>query len=181
VVGGLHISSFDLALQWLGLQGVRAMGLTIPNPEGARRAEFEFRKRTGINLVPASLGGLRQAVRYLEKGGIVATGIDLPQADADPRPCFFGRPASLPTHYIYLAIKARVPVRIVFSRMEADGKYHLMASPPIELEPYPDRLDQLRYNAEKVLSLAEGYIRRAPEQWSMAHPVWPEALGQAPG
>jgi KDO2-lipid IV(A) lauroyltransferase len=181
VVAGLHLSSFDLALQWLCLQGVHALGLTIPNPEGGRRLEFEFRKRTGMRLVPASVSGLRQAIRHLERGGLVATGIDRPQAEADPRPCFFGRPACLPSHYIYLALKASVPVRIVFARRETDGKYHLLASPPIEMDFYPDRPEQLRCNAEKVLSLAEGYIRSAPQQWAIASPVWPEALDLAPG
>jgi phosphatidylinositol dimannoside acyltransferase len=179
VVGGLHISSFDLALQWLCQQWVRPLVLTIPNPEGGRRLEFEMRRRTGMNLVPASVSGLRQAIRRLERGGIVATGIDRPQQDCDPGPCFFGRPACLPTHHVYLAIKARVPVTIVFARLEADGKYHLLASPSIEMDPYPERDKQLRCNAEKVLSMAERYIRQSPEQWSMSKPVWPEALNQA--
>jgi lauroyl/myristoyl acyltransferase len=124
---------------------------------------------------------LRRAIRHLEQGGVVATGIDRPQPDANPRPCFFGRLACLPTHYVYLALKARVPVIIVFARLEADGRYHLHASHPIEMDPYPDRFDQLRCNAEKVLSIAEGFIRQTPEQWSMTWPVWPEALDLAPG
>ena len=181
VVAGLHLSSFDLALQWLCIQWVRPLVLTIPNPQGGRRLEFEIRKRTGMNLVPASVSGLRQAIRHLEHGGIVATGIDRPQPDYDPRPCFFGRPACLPAHHIYLALRAQVPVMIVFARLETDGKYHILASPPIEMDSHPGRAEQLLCNAEKVLSMAEHYIRQAPEQWAISQPVWPEAVDQAPG
>jgi lauroyl/myristoyl acyltransferase len=180
VVAGLHLSSFDLALQWLFLQGVQALVLTIPHPEGGRRIEFEIRRRTGMNLVPASVNGIRLAVRHLEQGGIVATGIDRPQPGSEPQPCFFGREASLPVHYVYLALKAKAQVRVVFPRLEQDGKYHLLASPPIEMDPHPDRDEQLRQNAEKVLSLAEGYIRQSPAQWAISQPVWPEVLNQAP-
>ena len=62
MVVGLHISNFDLVLRALTLQGMRLLILTIPNPQGSQRVEYEMRKKTGMNLVPASLGTLRQAI-----------------------------------------------------------------------------------------------------------------------
>jgi hypothetical protein len=35
-------------------------------------------------------------------------------------------------------------------------------------------------NAEKVLMVAEGFIRRAPQQWAIFQPVWPDLLPQVP-
>src|SRR5215207_6909299 len=71
VIVGLHLSNFDLILQSICRQGFKAMVLTIPNPQGGRRVEYEIRRRTGMNLIPASLGALRQAVNHLEQGGMV--------------------------------------------------------------------------------------------------------------
>jgi KDO2-lipid IV(A) lauroyltransferase len=180
IIVGLHLSGFDLVLQASCEQGFQPMVLTIPQPQGGRKTEFERRQRRGMNLVPASLGALRQALRHLQAGGMVLTGIDRPSVSPGRRPRFFGRPASLPTDAIWLALKAEAPIIIATTIMQADGKYHVLTSDPIEMRPHPDREEEIIQNAETVLSVAEGFIRMAPEQWTMTLPVWPEALTQVP-
>lgn len=180
VIVGLHLSNFDLVLRGLWVQGMKPIVLTIPNPQGSRRKEFEMRKRTGINLVPVSMSAFRQALRYLQQGGIVLTGIDRPTPQPKASPYFFGRPAALPMHHIFLALKARVPVMIIVANHQADGKYHVLTSDLIEMDPDPDRERETLQNAEKVLRLAEEFIRQAPEQWSVPLPVWPEIMDQVP-
>lgn len=180
VVAGIHLSNFDLVLQAIYLQGMSALVLTIPEPQGGYRAQYEMRKKTGMNLVPASASALRHSVKHLQAGGAVLTGVDRPVAAPECRPRFFGRPASLPTHYIYLALKAHVPVMVVAAIQKPDGEYHILTSDLIEMQPHPDRQTELLQNVEAVLQVAEGFIRLAPQQWSMTLPVWPEALDQVP-
>ena len=180
MVIGLHLSNFDLVLQWLAKRGTKLMAVTIPNPQGGRRLEYEIRKRTGINMLPASLGAFRQALKYLEAGGMVLTGMDRPIPDPQALPRFFGRPAALPVHPIFLAMKAQVPVMIAVTHFQQTGKYHVCASEPLEMEPGPDPESALLQNAERVLSVAEGYIRRAPQQWSVPLPVWPAIMDRVP-
>jgi KDO2-lipid IV(A) lauroyltransferase len=180
IVVGLHFSSFDLMLQAGCLKGMEAMVLTIPNLPGGYRDQFEMRKRTGMNLVPASISALRKAVEHLQAGGLLLTGMDRPDGISSHRPMFFGRPASLPIHPIYLAIRAQVPVTVVATILETDGKYHFLSSEPVEMDPYPDRHTEEVRNAEKILKIAENFIRKAPQQWTMTLPVWPEALDQVP-
>lgn len=176
MVVGLHLSNFDLILQWLCRQGMKPLVLTIPNPQGNHRLEYEMRKRTGMNLVPASVSTLRQALRHLQQGGFVLTGIDRPIPDPGACPRFFGRPATLPMHHIYLATKAKVPVLLILAMQRADGKCHVLTSDLIEMDTYQDRETGAIRNAEKVLSIAEGFIRQVPEQWSVPLPVWPEVM-----
>ncbi len=176
VVAGLHMVGFDLGLQWLCINQFKPLVLTIPNPQGGRRLEFETRQKSGMNLVPGSFTGLRQAIRHLQQGGVVVTGIDRPNPKSEPRPCFFGHPAALPIHHIYLALKAHVPIVVAASRLEEDGKYQIFASPSIEMDSSPSRADELMMNAEKVLALAEEFIRQAPQQWLIYQPVWPEII-----
>lgn len=181
VVIGLHMSNFDLVLQWMCTQEMRPLVLTIPDPQGGRRMEFEIRKRTGMNLVPASVGTLRQAVRYLQQGGMVVTGMDRPVEESGLRPRFFGRPSALPVHHIYLALKAQVPVRVLYVTSQADGKYHVASSELLEMESLAGKGTETLRNAEKVLSIAEGFIRQAPGQWSVPLPVWPDLINLVPG
>jgi KDO2-lipid IV(A) lauroyltransferase len=181
LIAGLHMSNFDLCLQWMCQSGLKGMALTLPEPQGARRLEFERRRQLGMNVVPASVSGMRNAVKYLQQGGLVVTGIDRPIAEPRARPFFFGRPSALPLHHIYLALKARVPLRVMVANLQADGKYHVLSSDLIEMDPHPDRDLEALQNGEKVLRIAEQFIRQAPEQWSVPLPVWPDTLDLVPG
>jgi KDO2-lipid IV(A) lauroyltransferase len=181
MVVGLHMGNFDLALQWFCRTWIKPLVVTLPDPRGGRRMEFEIRRRTGMNLVPATLNGMRAAIRHLKQGGIVVTGLDRPNPGYEPRPVFFGRPSNLPTHHVYLALRAHVPVIIVSVLLSPGGKYNLSASTAIEMEPRPGRTEELKYNAEKVLAVAEDLVRRAPEQWAIFLPVWPEVIDKVPG
>jgi KDO2-lipid IV(A) lauroyltransferase len=177
---GLHISNFDLVLRALAQKGMRALILTIPNPQGSQRVEYEMRKKSGMNLVPASFSTLRQAIRYLQQGGIVMTGIDRPIPGPKCRPRFFGRSTDLPVHHVYLAAKAHVPVMVMVTFRQPDGKNYIFTSDPIEMESHPDADTEILHNAEKVLRIGEDFIRQAPNQWSITLPVWPEVLDQTP-
>jgi lauroyl/myristoyl acyltransferase len=177
---GLHLSNFDLAIQWFIRQGMKPLVLTIPNPQGGRRREYEVRKKMGLNLVPASFAALRQALKHLQQGGVVMTGIDRPIPAPRVRPLFFGRPAALPIHHVSLAVKAKVPVMIIVTNLQPDGKYHMLTSDLIEMDPHRDRTTEEIQNAEKVLGIAERFIRQAPQQWSISLPVWPQALDLVP-
>jgi KDO2-lipid IV(A) lauroyltransferase len=133
-----------------------------------------------MNILPASRDALRQAVRHLEWGGMVLTGIDRPVSDPRLRPAFFGQPAPLPTHHVFLAMKARVPVVIMALIRQPDGRYNLMSSDLMEMDPHPNHETAILKNAEKVLQRTEGFISLAPQQWNVPFPVWPDMLGQVP-
>lgn len=181
VVASLHLGEFDLILHLMSMQGMKPLVLTIPDPRGGRRAEFESRRRAGANLLPASYGAFRTAVRHLRRGGLVATGIDRPIPGPKIRPRFFGRPASLPLHPIRLALQAGVPVIVAATIRRPDGIHEIFCSGRMEMEPHPDRDTEILRNAETVLRAAEDCIRRAPSQWAATLAVWPEAVDEAPG
>jgi lauroyl/myristoyl acyltransferase len=180
MITGLHLSNFDLVLQWLCQDGIKPLVLTLPDPKGGRRVEYEIRKRIGMNLLPASVGAFRQAFKHLQRGGMVLTGIDRPIENSEVRPRFFGHPAALPIHHIFLSMKARVPIIITVTYLQPDGKYHVFASDLIEMDPCSNTDEAILQNAEKVLAVAETFIRQAPQQWSVPLPVWPEIMNLVP-
>jgi KDO2-lipid IV(A) lauroyltransferase len=113
-------------------------------------------------------------IRRLQAGEIVVTGIDRPMEDLKYRPRFFDRPAQLPVHYVQIALAAKVPILLMASFRQPDGRYELVSSDFITLHNQPDRRSELMENAERILELAENIILNAPEQWTMFHPIWPE-------
>jgi lauroyl/myristoyl acyltransferase len=149
IIVGLHLSNFDLILQWLCRQGMNPLLLTIPNPQGGRQLEYELRKRVGMRLLPASVSAFRQAIKHLQRGGIVATGIDRPIPAPQVCPRFFGRPAALHMHHVFLATKAQVPIVVAATTLQGDGKYHVFASECIEMDSHPDADTAMLRNAEK--------------------------------
>ena len=183
LVVGMHLSNFDLAFQALYtfyFRNTRALALTLPEMKGGYRWQYEMRQNAGIEIVPTTPATLRQAVERLRSGGIVMTGLDRPFPAEKYRPRFFGRPASLPVHHVYLALKTRAPIYVAAISMRVDGTYALLVSDPISMCPDHDRKSEIIVNAETVLRVAEGFIRQAPRQWAMTFPVWPEALEQVP-
>ena len=171
IVLGLHLSNFDFILRFIISElKFRALVLTIPDPQGGRRVEYEMRKEMGMNIVPASVSALRGAIKHLEKGGTLVTGLDRPIPEPRQKPVFFGKPACLPSHYVQLACKAQVPVVVMAAIQQSDGKYHVFRSRFIEMDP---SMEPMR-NAELVFKQAEEFIWQAPQQWNVPLPVWPE-------
>jgi lauroyl/myristoyl acyltransferase len=59
---------------------------------------------------------------------------------------------------------------------QADEKYHVFCSEPINIVHGTDSKTENLHNAERVLKEAERFIRMAPQQWNVPLPVWPEFL-----
>jgi lauroyl/myristoyl acyltransferase len=131
-------------------------------------------------MLPASIATFRKAIRELRSGGMVATGIDRPIPHPKYRPLFFSRPASLPVHYVNLALDGRAPLVFVTAIQQPDGRYKMCTSDEIWMKQFQDRDKELLYNAEHVLETAADYIRQAPDQWNILQPVWPDALSAMP-
>jgi lauroyl/myristoyl acyltransferase len=173
VIVGVHLSNFDLVAREATQRGLKAMVLAYSNPGKGYQWQNELRRRAGLDLVPASVQAIRLAIRRLEAGGNVLTGIDRPIRDVKYQPIFFGRPANLPVHHIHLALAANTDIIVVAAIKQANGDYDIQVSEPVRMRTCADHDKEILMNAEIVLKVAEAMIRQAPEQWSMFYPVWP--------
>lgn len=180
LIMGVHLSSMDVGFFTLGIQGVKAIGISVADPGGGYKWQNDLRKKFGFVMVPASKNALRIAINSLEQGKTVVSGIDRPISESKYRPHFFGRPASLPVAHVILALKTNKPIYLAYNTVDAKGKYILDVSEPIEMKLYSDRSTEIIRNAEAVLERAEDFIRRKPEQWAMYYPVWPDVETYVP-
>lgn len=175
VLVGPHLGNFDL-LGWALAQHIPGMQvITIANPPASYRAENELRRRAGLDITPASFDALAKASERLKTGGVVVTANDRPVEDFRSALTFCGKPARLPTVHIRLALKAHAPIYVAAAFRQAN-QYHLEASNPIWPEPQKDHDQEIISNAERVLEVTAALIRKAPQQWCMFYPIWPEAL-----
>jgi KDO2-lipid IV(A) lauroyltransferase len=174
-----HLGNFDFCARAAALRGLKGIVITLPEiKNGGYQLQYEMRREIGLEVLPASRNVLRQAIQRLRAGELVLTGIDRPIQNAKNKPRFFGRPADLPMHHIYLALKAAVPISVAVAVLKPDNRYHFLISDPIRMRPDPDHKTEMVDNAERVLRVAEGFIRQYPEQWSMYFPVWPDAMAE---
>ncbi|OGO28327.1 MAG: hypothetical protein A2Z16_13275 [Chloroflexi bacterium RBG_16_54_18] len=174
LVCGLHMCSFDLVYQAITLMGLKTIGLSLPHETEAIAWQHKLRRKMGGVIIPATMSNLKHVIRRLQAGEIVVTGIDRPVEDLKYHPRFFDLPAHLPVHYIQLALTAKVPVLLMASFRLPDGRFEMSSSDIITLRNQTDRNSELIENAERILELAEKFILKAPEQWTIIHPIWPE-------
>jgi lauroyl/myristoyl acyltransferase len=170
----LHSSNFDVSLRGASRRGLDGLVLSLPETNEAIEWQHSLRKSSGLEIKPATISVLREAADRLKAGETVVTGLDRPLPESKYRPKFFGRPTPLPVHYIYLALKAEVPVAVATAIRENNENFKIFASNLIGMEKLRNRSEEVIYNAEKVLRIAEDFIKQAPTQWTVLHPLWPE-------
>lgn len=178
VVVSPHMSNFDLTARVIVESGVRAQLITLNHAAAAYRRQDNLRRGPQMDVTPVSLHALRLAIQTLRSGGSIFTGADRPIPGSKHTLNFFGRPAALPVHHIYLATKVNVPVAVVGVRRAEDGVYHVTSSELITMQQHADKETATVRNAEHVLNIAADYIRSTLRQWSMFYPVWPEAIDE---
>jgi len=177
---GLHISNLDIGFIALSQRGVRVLAISVPEPGGGYRWQNDLRNELGFEFYPASKSAFRAAQNRLKNGGTVISGIDRPIEDMKYRPNFFGRQASLPVFHVLLGLKFKLPIYITSTVLDNDGLYRMQVSEPIYLRQYDNRYNEIIFNAEAVLEVAEEIISQAPQQWVMYYPVWPEVMDLVP-
>jgi KDO2-lipid IV(A) lauroyltransferase len=171
VVGG-HVGNFDLAAQWIGGQGHQVQMLGLADPGKATEIINAYRQQDAIVVTPISVQALREAVRRLRSGGVVATGVDRPASYDDPPIQFFQAPAPLPTGHVRLAMQTGACIVVAYCLRQADGRYRIRFFPALDMIRTGDREADVLLNARRVLELIEQTILEDPAQWGMLHPVW---------
>ena len=172
ILVGAHTCSFDILL--LGLKEVfpSVQILSNADPQGSSRVMNEIRREHGIEMTPISHRSLRQAVRRLRQGGVVAIAADVP-VEGGQKLVFFGHESHLPVGHARLAQSTGAQMLVGVSHRIGEGSYRA----DIALAPQPEstgdrKQDVVRW-AQDSLSMLEAFIRRWPEEWMMPVPVWP--------
>lgn len=169
-----HMSNFDLAGLSMGARGLPIQTLSLADPQAGFHILNYLRAKGGYEVTPITPESLRVAIRRLQSGGIVLTGMDRPIPEDRERIEFFGRLAYLPVGLVRLTLMTGATVIIGSCYYEPNEGYALEFTGPIEMIRTGDRRQDTRTNTRRLAVILEGYVRAHPEQWMMFHPFWPE-------
>lgn len=175
LVLGCHVSNFDLAgeaMPMLLQVPTPFQYLSIANPTPSMAFFNRLREsQPGIVITPVSPASLKQAVRHLRNGGVVVTGVDRPIDENDEPVVFFGHPTRLPCGYLRLQRLTGCTVVATGARY-IRGHYEVDFTGPLPWAETGNTAHDNEVNKRTVLTVIEGFIRRAPDQWMMFVPVW---------
>jgi KDO2-lipid IV(A) lauroyltransferase len=175
-----HLSGFNLGGLYLAQLGFKFLTLAIPNPNKGYAWQNKLRNDRGMEVEPLNMEAMQHARQRLQSGGTVCTGIDRPIEESNYETRFFGRKAALPVAYVKLALKTNSRVFVIGFETRKDDTVVVDVSPQVEFEHREDAHEEMVINAEKVLKIAERFIRLDPSQWMMFLPVWPDAKNEVP-
>lgn len=175
-----HISAFDLAMAAFSICGLKFQALSYPKVNEGYAWQNQLRRRLGMEVTPLNMVALQQARERLQKGGMVLSGLDRPNPESNYKPRFFGCPAALPVFHVRLALRTGSPIIVAAISTQPDGTYLFDCHDPIWMKSHPDPHTEIIQNAERILKIGEAYILKAPEQWAMFYPVWPEVMNDVP-
>jgi lauroyl/myristoyl acyltransferase len=174
-----HLGAFDFIGQYVLTGRHRPLVLTsatVPNYLFA--GVTYWRGSMGIRLEVVNSHSLRHFVRAIRNGEFVAMVNDRNFGGAGYPVEFFGKSTTLPVGAVKLAREMGAPLIPVFayrkSIQDRTREFFFRIGKPIYVERTKNRDRDVESGMKHVVAVLEENIRRAPEQWVMFQPVWPE-------
>ena len=169
-----HVGSWEWAGVWLAQRpGVKVTAVVEPIDHPELFAWMErFRRRIGMEVVPAGPEALGALTRALHDGHVVCLLTDRDIGGGGVEVEFFGERTTLPGGAAVLARRTGSPIVGVVVRRRA-GKCHAEVFPPM-LVSQEGRLRHVVAEATQELAhMLENMIRLDPTQWHLMQPNWP--------
>lgn len=172
ILTSTHQSSFDLAGQALAARGFPSHVLALPEQINSLAVFQQFREAAGNRVLPLSHSAIREAMRALRGGGIVATAADRPVRGQGIEVELFGRPTVLPDGQVRLAMRTGVPIYGAFCSSEK--RHYTLRFVRLEMVRSGDQDADVRENVQRIAHMIEPPIRAHPEQWHLFWRLWPQ-------
>jgi lauroyl/myristoyl acyltransferase len=163
---GTHSCSFDMLLMALPKLAPSVQALTKAEPEGSTNVVNELRREFGVEITPISKSALKQAIKRLKSGGVVAIAADLPQEDGELLD-FLGHTFEMTTGHARLALQTGAQMVVCTSYRTGPGQYRAKAVLVDQPESTGDRAQDALTWAQEALVVTESFIRERPDEWFM--------------
>ncbi len=169
IMTGIHMSSFDLGGQVILARGFPMLVLALPE-EGFALINQMRAFQPGGRVLPVGPGAIREALRELRRGGILATGADRLIREQGTVVEFFGRPTLLPDGSVRLALHSGAALICSFV-FRKENRYWIRLQ-PLELIRTGNPERDIRENVQQVARTIEPVVRTYPEQWHLLRRLW---------
>ena len=174
-----HLGAFDFIGQYVLTGHHHPLVLTTPTVSDYLFAGVSYwRSSLGVRIEVVNSHSLRHLVTAMRNGEFVAMVGDRDFTSSGHEVEFFGEKTSLPVGAVKLSREMGAPLMPVFayrkSIQDRKREYFFRVCEPIYVERTDDREADVESGMKRIVAVLEESIRRAPEQWVMFQPVWPE-------
>jgi KDO2-lipid IV(A) lauroyltransferase len=181
VLVSAHFGSPELAVQGLAADGYIVFGLTEPlQPKQLSNFIHGLRSRHGHVYRTVGFGGIKEALRRLKAGGLVAILLDRDVGGTGVPMEFCGAMTSIPVGAIDLALRTGSDVIPAWAWRIDGFRFRVRIGPPLEIVRTGDFDQDVLTNARRLLALFEGHLRAYPGQWAVLEPIWEQQDGKRP-
>ncbi len=173
VVVGAHFGSPEMSVQAVAAYGVHLIGLTEPlEPQALADFIHSLRSQHGHLYRPATFGGLKEIMRAIKRGGLIAVLFDRDVSDTGVPMQFFGAEARIPLGGVDLALRTGADLIPSRSWRTPGYSFRIRIGPPIVPVRTGDFKADVRAATAQVLAVLEEQIRSDPGQWTVLDPIW---------
>ncbi len=179
IVSG-HFGLWEMMPHWLAINGYPVCTVVRRQNNPHVDAWMEnMRRRLGGRTTDSGFG-IREILRSLRRGEILALMVDQDNGKQGIFVPFFRRYASAPTGPAQLSLKTGAPVVPLFMFPNYHGRHLFKIYPPIFPEDYPDDVTGQQQITARYTHLLEELVRIQPHDWFWLHRRWKTQPADAP-
>lgn len=181
VVVGIHFGNPEMAVQGVAAAGFTVFGLTEPlRPKQLSDFTDWLRSQHGHAYRSVGFGAIKEAMRRIKQGGLVAILLDRDVGGTGVPMQFCGAEAAIPLGGVDLALRSGAFLIPAWAWRIGGYRFRIRIGPPLELVRTGNLDEDVRVNAERLLSLFEERLRSDPGQWAVLESIWRTQEGGPP-
>ena len=175
VLASIHMGNMDMSIQVIRARGVEITILAeVEEPKQLYQLTHRLRAYNGISILPVTYSGIKQAMKQLRQGVVVAIACDRAIQGSGEYRDFFGKKALLPIGGVEMAYRTGAAILPAFTVRTGGNSFSMFFEPPIFLDRQDGKAKSIQSGLERIGALMEQYISRHPDQWMVFEPIWHE-------
>ncbi len=167
-----HMGNWDLAGWACHRYGLRMFSIAGKQKNPLVNDWINRQRESGMTILERGGGTLKQIIRLLRSGNVLAILPDVRMPTPDLKFPFLGGTANLGRGMALFAITAKVPVIPAIFRREGWTRHVFDRLPAILPDPSLDKDEDARRITAAVTALVDAAIRQSPEQWFWYNKRW---------
>ena len=179
-----HMGNWDLAGWASHRYGLRMFSITGKQKNPLVNDWINRQRASGMTILERGGGTLRQVIKLLRSGAVLAILPDVRMPTPDLKLPFLGGTANFGRGMAMFAITAKVPIIPAILRREGWTRHALVRMPAILPDPSLDKEQDTRRITGAVTEWVDAAIRQDPDQWFWYNKRWvltPVHEGRATG
>lgn len=179
VMVGVHYGNPEMAVQGLSAAGIYLYVLSEPlSPPALSDFTHWLRSHHGQEYRTVSFGAIKEGIRRLKKGSILALLVDRDVGGTGVPIEFFGAEAKIPVGAVDIALRTGADLIPAWAWRIDGYRFRAVVGPPLEVVRTNDFDADVRENTRRLLAIFEEPLRRDPGQWAVLESIWPASEGE---